>query len=79
MNTIRYWQGSSQSQQHFNRSIELCLVLVPRIWKGSALPEKGKPSNGKMIDKAVELEPQEYLGYRGWVPASVSEDYEGAM
>ncbi|MCB0559243.1 MAG: tetratricopeptide repeat protein [Lewinellaceae bacterium] len=81
MKAIRYWQGSSQSQQHFNRSIELCPGFayshmekaVPFLKRGKFIQWK------KMIDKAVELEPQEYLGYRGWCRLQFLRDYEGAI
>ena len=33
----------------------------------------------KLIDKVVELEPKEYLGYRGWCRYQFFRDYEGAI
>lgn len=81
MKAIRYRQGSRQSQQHFDRSIELCPDLaysymekaVPFLKRGEFVHWK------KLIDKAVELEPKEYLGYRGWCRLQFLRDYEGAI
>jgi len=33
----------------------------------------------KMIDKAVELDPEKYLGYRGWCRLQFLRDYKGAI
>jgi len=33
----------------------------------------------KLIDKAVELDPESYLGYRGWCRYQFFRDYEGAI
>ncbi|MCO6476380.1 MAG: tetratricopeptide repeat protein [Phaeodactylibacter sp.] len=81
MKAIRYRQGSRQSQQHFDKSIELCPDFaysymekaVPFLKRGEFIQWK------KLIDKAVELEPAEYLGYRGWCRLQFLRDYEGAI
>ncbi|MCB0546927.1 MAG: tetratricopeptide repeat protein [Phaeodactylibacter sp.] len=81
MMAIRYRQGSFQSQQHFDRSIELCPDFaysymekaVPFLKRGAFIQWK------KLIDKAVELDPKEYLGYRGWCRLQFLRDYEGAI
>jgi tetratricopeptide (TPR) repeat protein len=81
MKAIRYKQGSYDSQQHFEKSIDLCPSLaysymekaVPYLKRGLFIEWK------KMIDKAVELSPEEYLGYRGWCRLQFLADYEGAI
>ncbi len=81
MMAIRYRQGSFQSQKHFEKSIQLCPTFaysymekaVPYLKRGLFIEWK------EMIDKAVELEPEEYLGYRGWCRIQFLRDYEGAI
>ena len=81
MMAIRYGQGSYLSQQHFDKSIELCSTFaysymekaVPYLKRGLFVEWK------EMIDKAVELAPEEYLGYRGWCRLQFLRDYEGAI
>ena len=81
MRAIRYAQGSCQSQQYFDNSIELCPTFaysymekaVPYLKRGLFIEWK------KMIDKAVDLSPKEYLGYRGWCRLQFLRDYKGAI
>lgn len=81
MRAIRYKQGSYQSQQYFEQSHELCSTFaysymqkaVPYLKRGLFVEWKA------MIDKAVELAPEEYLGYRGWCRLQFLRDYEGAI
>lgn len=81
MYAIRYNQGSYQSQQHFDTSIELCQDFaysymekaVPFLKRGLFIEWK------ELIDKAVELSPEEYLGYRGWCRLQFLSDYEGCI
>lgn len=81
MKAIKYKQGSYRSQYHFERSIELCQTFaysymekaVPYLKRGLFVEWK------KMIDKAVELSPREYLGYRGWCRLQFLRDYKGAI
>ena len=81
MTAIRYRQGSYQSQVHFDKSIEICSSFaysymekaVPFLKRGLFIEWK------KLIDKAVDLEPEEYLGYRGWCRLQFLRDYEGAI
>lgn len=78
---IRYKQGSYWSQQYFDESIELCPNFaysymekaVPYLKRGKFITWK------KLIDKAVELSPQEYLGYRAWCRLQFLRDYEGTI
>lgn len=78
---VRYPQGSYMSQKHFDKSIELCPTFayaymekaVPYLKNGDFITWK------KLIDKAVELKPLEYLGYRGWCRYQFLKDYSGAI
>lgn len=78
---IGYKQGSYKSQQHFEKSIELCSTFaysymekaVPYLKRGLFIEWK------EMIDKAVDLSPEEYLGYRGWCRLQFLRDYKGAI
>lgn len=81
MKAIRYHQGSYKSQQLFNESIELCPTFsysymekgVPYLKRGLFVQWKN------LIDKAVELSPIDYLGYRGWCRLQFLRDYRGAI
>lgn len=81
MTAIRYKQGSSRSQYHFDRSIELCPAFaysymekaVPFLKRGLFVEWKN------LIDQAVQLAPEEYLGYRGWCRLQFLRDYDGAI
>ena len=81
MAAISYRQGSFHSQQYFDQSIESCpnfaysyqQKAVPFLKRGKFIEWK------KLIDMAVELAPEEYLGYRGWCRLQFLRDYEGAV
>ena len=78
---IRHPQGSKESQLHFDRSIELCPTFdysyfqkaVPYLKRGQFIEWK------KLMDKAVELNPEGHLGYRGWCRYQFLKDYRGAI
>jgi len=78
---IRFPQGSFESQQLFDRSIEQCpdfaysyqAKAVPYLKRGLFIEWK------VLIDKAVDLAPKEYLGYRGWCRLQFLRDYGGAI
>lgn len=78
---IRHPQGSRESQLHFDRAIELCPTFdyayfekaVPYLKRGQFIAWK------KLIDKAVELNPEAHLGYRGWCRYQFLRDYKGAI
>ncbi len=78
---IRYKQGSFKSQELFNQSIDLCPSFaysymekgVPYLKRGHFVEWK------KLIDRAVQLSPIEYLGYRGWCRLQFLRDYIGAI
>ena len=81
MKAIRYEQGSFQSQQYFDESIEMCPNFaysymekaVPYLKRGQFIKWK------ELIDKAVKIAPREYLGYRGWCRLQFLRDYYGAI
>jgi tetratricopeptide (TPR) repeat protein len=79
-----YWgeyQGSRESQEGFDKAIEFC----PNF--SNAYMEKAVPylKNGNfvtwkiLIDKAVTISPEKFLGYRGWCKYQFLRDYKGAI
>lgn len=78
---ITFRQGSRQSQIHFDKAIALCPTFdyayfekaVPYLKRGDFITWK------KLIDKAVELNPTQRLGYRGWCRYQFLADYKGAI
>lgn len=81
LEALRFSQGSNQSQIHFDNSIGLCSKFdyayfekaVPYLKRGDFITWK------KLIDKAVSLNPTQYLGYRGWCRFQFLRDYIGAI
>jgi tetratricopeptide (TPR) repeat protein len=80
-NADSFAQGSRNSQDRFNKSIQLCPSFaysyfeksVPYLKRGDFISWK------LLIDKAVLLSPKEYLGYRGWCRFQFIRDYKGAI
>ncbi|UKB83781.1 tetratricopeptide repeat protein [Chryseobacterium sp. MEBOG06] len=80
-NWASYLQGSGESQEGFDKAIGLCPDF------SHAYMEKSVPylKNGDfvtwkvLIDKAVDLDPKLYLGYRGWCKFQFLRDYSGAI
>lgn len=74
-------QGSRVSQMRFDRAIALCPDL-DYAWMEKAVPylKRGDFITWiQLINKAVELNPREHLGYRGWCKYQFLKDYEGAI
>jgi tetratricopeptide (TPR) repeat protein len=74
-------QGSKESQEYFDLAIKLCPKFAPAYME-KAVPflKQGDLSTWKLlIDKAVKIDPKEYLGYRGWCRFQFARDYEGAI
>lgn len=75
------YQGSKASQMKFDKAIELCPSMdyayfekaVPYLKNGDFIQWK------ILIDKAVELNPEGRLGYRGWCRYQFLRDYKGAI
>ena len=80
-NLASQYQGFFKSQELFDEAIELCPSFaslfseksVPYLKQGDFVSWK------KLIDKAVELDPANQLGYRGWCKFQFLRDYEGAI
>lgn len=74
-------QGSGKSQEKFDKAIKQCPTLdyayfekaVPFLKRGDFITWR------KLIDKAVELNPELRLGYRGWCRYQFLRDYNGAI
>jgi tetratricopeptide (TPR) repeat protein len=78
---LQHPQGSKSSQQHLLNSIDLCPDFdysyfeqsVPYAKRGLMHQWLG------IINKAVELNPREYLGWRGWYHWLFMRNYEKAI
>lgn len=74
-------QGFAESQEGFDKAIELCPDF------SHAYMEKTVPylKNGNfvtwkiLIDEAIVSDPKTYLGYRGWTKFQFLRDYKGAV
>jgi tetratricopeptide (TPR) repeat protein len=78
---IQHAQGSKASQEHFLKSIELCPELAYSFFEQSVPYAKRGQMNLwiELIDVAVELEPEKYLGQRGWYHWFFMHNYEKAI
>lgn len=76
-----HYQFSKEYQQALDRAIDICPYFsyayrhksVAYLKSGDFLTWK------KLIDKAVELYPEDNLGYRGWCRYQFFRDYQGAI
>lgn len=74
-------QGSQLSQVKLDHAIETCpsfaypykVKSIPYLKRGYFIEWK------RLMDKAVELDPKEFLGYRGWCRYQFLKDYDGAI
>ena len=76
-----YYAGSRQSQYYISKVLDADPTYA-RAWMRKALPhlQKGEFAKGfKYLDKAVELKPLEYLGYRGCAKLYYLHDGDGAI
>lgn len=74
-------QGTRQSQELFDKAIELC-PSFSELYSEKAVPylKNGDFVTWKvLIDKAVSLNPKMHLGYRGWCKYQFLRDYNGAI
>lgn len=78
---INFTQGHYKSQLHFDKAIKLCPTLAyAHMDKGIPYIKRGLFKEWKkLIDKAVEIEPFQYIGYRGWCRLQFLRDYKGAI
>lgn len=75
------WHGSHLSQKYLDSAIALCPEFA-EAWreKGEAFLRRGDYAIWKKcMDKAVDLQPNLYLGYRGWCRFVFLRDYRGAI
>ena len=73
-------QGSARSQQSFDEVLALCPTFAP-AWREKAVPYLKRDDFGtwkRLIDRAVQLQPAQNLGYRGWCRFEFLHDYAGA-
>ena len=76
-----HFMGSRKSQYYLSKALEADPSYA-RAWVQKALPhlQKGEFAKGfKYLDKAVELNRLEYLGYRGCAKLYYLHDSEGAL
>jgi len=74
-------QWGKESQELFDESLKLCPSIY-FSWKEKAVPylKTGDFITwAKLMDKAVEYNPTESLGYRGWCRYQFFRDYKGAI
>ncbi|RXR30101.1 hypothetical protein EQG68_11765 [Flavobacterium piscinae] len=75
------YQFSKEYQSILNESLKIDSTFDYAYWaKSIAYLKSGDFITWKkLIDKAVDLNPVEYLGYRGWCRYQFFRDYEGAI
>ena len=74
----RHRQGSFASQKHLSDAIELCPTLSNAYYEKSvAFLKRGKFIQWKkLMDKAVELNPEQHLSDRAWAQYAFLHNYE---
>ena len=73
-------QGSARSRKYFDEVLALCPTFAP-AWREKAVPYLKRGDFGtwkRLIDHAVQLQPAQNLGYRGWCRFEFLRDYAGA-
>ena len=78
---IEFYQGSYASQVALDSVLKICPTF-DEAWRTKSIPylKRGDFLAWKpLIDKAVELNPGEHLGYRGWCRYQFLRDYAGAI
>jgi tetratricopeptide (TPR) repeat protein len=76
-----FYQGSVQCQYYLDSAIAICPGFAP-AWHEKSVPylKRGDFITWrKLLDKAVDLDPLEFLPYRGWCRFKFLRDYEGAL
>lgn len=78
---INHPQGSKESQQLFIQSINSCPTYAPSLHEMSVpYLKRGDFHTWKiLIDKAVNADPEGYLGTRGWCYFKFLRDYPNAL
>lgn len=77
----RFIQGSVQEQTYLDKVLELdSLHVEALVEKSVAFNKRGQYAIGMhYLNKGVELDPKEHLGYRGFVKLYMFRDYKGAL
>lgn len=77
----RFYQFSKEHQSIMDEAIAIDPTYAYPYWQKSFAYLKSGDflTWKKLIDKVVELEPEHYLGYRGWCRYQFFRDYEGAI
>jgi len=80
-NSGRHYQFSKAYQEKYDKAISICPYFATAFHaKSVAYLKSGDFLTWKtLIDKAVELKPNDYLGYRGWCRYQFFRDYKGAI
>lgn len=76
-----FYQGSPKCQYYLDSAIALCPAFAP-AWREKSVPylKRGDfVTWRKLMDKAVELDPFQFLPIRGWCRFKFLRDYEGAL
>lgn len=73
-----HYQGSYASQKHLSDAIEMCPTLSNAYFEKSvAFLKRGMFIEWKeLMDKAIELDPEQHLSYRAWCQFSFLHNYE---
>jgi len=76
-----WYQLTREFHEIFDKAIEICPDYAQSYRsKSDSYLKTGDFINWKKnIDKAVELDPKQHLGYRGWCRFQFFRDYEGAL
>ena len=78
---VSYMQGSDSSQMYFDSALAVDPQFA-KAWREKSVPFLKRGYFVKWADlmgRAVELEPREYLGVRGYCRLGFIRDYEGAL
>lgn len=76
-----YVQGSVEEQKYLDKALEIdSLHVSTLIEKSVSYNKRGQYATGMYyLNKGVELDPVEHLGYRGFVKLYMLRDYEDAL
>lgn len=77
----RFIQGSVKEQKYLDKALELdSLNAEVLVEKSVSFNKRGQYAIGmSYLNKGVEINPVEHLGYRGFVKLYMLRDYEGAI